>query len=342
MRKFIKKFKNSITGNILKIIWKVLWWIIEALIIFIALVIVTQRFTNNQKAFLGFRIFSVATGSMEPQYAVGDVLISREKEPSEIQVGEDIVYLGAVADYKGKIITHKVIEKEQNEAGEYLFHTKGIANNVEDPVVHEDQLYGVIFYNNEILAFLCKILTNKYGLYFFIILPIILTFFIGLVRNQGERIEKEKELERERREKQRRRVQKQREAEIIEEIQDEEERIEPVEGKRKTVKKVEEQEETKNTRKTVTPKKKVESEENKTRRKTSTTKRGVEQEEPVKENKQTTRKTSTTKKAVEQEEPVKENRQTTRKATTTKKKEANEEGTSKVKKTTRTKKEKEE
>ena len=322
MRKFIKKFKNSITGNILKIIWKVLWWIIEALIIFIALVIVTQRFTNNQKTFLGFRIFSVATGSMEPQYAVGDVLISREKEPSEIAVGEDIVYLGTVADYKGKIITHKVIEKEQNEAGEYLFHTKGIANNVEDPVVHEDQLYGVIFYNNEILAFLCKILTNRYGLYFFIILPIILTFFIGLVRNQGERIEKEKELERERREKQRRRVQKQRETEVIEEIKNVKDIAKTVEEKRKRkpVRKLEETEESQNTRRAAMPKKKV------------------EQEEPVKEKKQTaTRKTSTTKKKVESEEP-----KTPQKTTNTEKKDANEEGTIKVKKTARTKKEKEE
>ena len=79
MRKFIKKFKNSITGNILKIMWKLLWWILELIIIFIAIVIVTQRITNNQKAFLGFRVFSVATGSMEPEYAVGDILIAKEK-----------------------------------------------------------------------------------------------------------------------------------------------------------------------------------------------------------------------------------------------------------------------
>lgn len=314
MRKFIKKFKNSITGNILKIIWKVLWWIIEALIIFIAIVIITQRVTNNEKAFLGFRIFSVATGSMEPQYAVGDVLISKEKEPSEIAVGEDIVYLGTVADYKGKIITHQVIEKEQNEAGEYLFHTKGIANNIEDPIVHEDQLYGVIFYNNEALAFLCKILTNRYGLYFFLIVPIILTFFIGLVRNQGERIEQEREQERERRERQRRKAQNQRKAEKREEIQDEEEIIQPIEEKTK--------------RKTA---RKVESQEEKTKRKTAMPRNKVELEEPVQENKQTTRRTSTSRKKVEQEETK-----------TTNKKEVNEEGPVKTKKTTRTKKEKEE
>ena len=198
MRTFIKKFKNSIIGKILKVLWKILWWAIEAVIIFIAIIIVTQRIFNNEKAFLGFRIFSVATGSMEPEYAVGDILIAREKDPSTIKVDDNIVYLGNTADYSGKIITHNVIQVEQNEKGEYLFHTKGIANTVEDPVVHEDQLYGVIFYNNQVLAWLCKILTNRYGLYFFVIVPVILYFFIDFVKIQGEKAEQERE-EREKR-----------------------------------------------------------------------------------------------------------------------------------------------
>ena len=71
---------------------------------------------------------------MEPEYAVGDILITREKDPSTIKVGDNIVYLGNTGDYNGKIITHNVIKIEQNEQGEYLFHTKGIANTIEDPL----------------------------------------------------------------------------------------------------------------------------------------------------------------------------------------------------------------
>lgn len=61
MRRFIKMFKNSMLGKILKAIFKVLLWILEIVIIFIAIIIVTQRVTNDQKAFLGFRIYNVAT-----------------------------------------------------------------------------------------------------------------------------------------------------------------------------------------------------------------------------------------------------------------------------------------
>ena len=239
MRRFIKMLKNSLTGKILKVLFKILLWALEILIVFLALVIVTQRVTGDQKAFLGFRIYNVATGSMEPEYAVGDILISREKDPSTIKVGDNIVYLGNQGGYDGKIITHNVIQVEQNENGDYLFHTKGRANTVEDPIVHQDQLYGTIVYNNEVLAFLCKILTNRYGLYFFAIIPITLYFFIGFIKVQGEKIEAEREekrLEEERRRKKKkahaRKVQEMRrrqeleEADEIEEVYEDEENFE--------------------------------------------------------------------------------------------------------------------
>ena len=199
MRKFIKMMKNSIYGKILATVWKLFCLALEILIVFLAIVIVTQRFTNNQTAFLGIRIFNVATGSMEPEYAVGDILISKEKDPSLIKVGDNIVYLGAQGGYDGKIITHNVIEIEQNEKGEYLFHTKGRANTIEDPIVHEDQLYGTIVHNNKVLAFICRVLLNRYGLYFFVIIPVILYAFVEFIKVQGRKMEEEKEAERERR-----------------------------------------------------------------------------------------------------------------------------------------------
>ena len=291
MRTFIKKIKNSILGKLLKIIFKLITWAIELLIIGIAIVIVTQRFTNNEKAFLGFRIFNVATGSMEPEYAVGDILISKEKEPSEIKVGDNIVYLGNKADYNGKIITHNVIEIEKDENGDYLFHTKGRANTVEDPIVHEDQIYGTVVQNNEVLAWLCRILTNRYGLYFFVIIPIILYSFIGFVKVQDEKMKEEKELKRLEKEKRKKKKQEEiLEEEDIEEVdevdeeieaeesQEEEEVVEkPKKTKKKASKKEEEPEEVTETTK-------------KTRKKKETQQKEVEEAEEVVKKPRTKRK----------------------------------------------------
>ena len=317
MRTFIKKFKNSIIGKLLKAIWKILWWAIEAVIIFIAIIIVVQRVTNSEKAFLGFRIFNVATGSMEPEYAVGDILISREVDPSTIKIDDNIVYVGKVGDYNGKIITHNVIQVEQNEDGEYLFHTKGIANTVEDPIVHEDQLYGIVVQNNRVLAFICKILLNRYGLYFFVMIPIILRFFIEFIRVQTEKVEQEREEERERKrleaEKRKKKKVKKIEAEaeeavneelqgdeVEEEIEAQEEVKAPKKSKKTATKKVEEaaQETEKATKtKKTTNKKTVDEEAKKDTNIKKTTKKATNTKKVAEE---TTKKTTKTKKAKEE------------------------------------------
>lgn len=292
MRRFIKKFKNSIAGKILKAILKLLWWFVEVVIIFLAIVIVTQRVTANEKTFLGFRIFNVATGSMEPEYAVGDILISREREPSQIKVGDNIVYLGDKGGYEGKIITHNVIQIEQNEQGEYLFHTKGRANTVEDPIVHQSQLYGVIVQNNIVLAWLCKILTNRYGLYFVVIVPIILYAFINFVRVQGEKIEAEREqkrLEAEKRKKHKRKPE--REVELIEEEPEEEVITEEKVKTPKKAKTKEVSEEVKKVAKTSKEEKSAKTEKNvKTNKSEKSTKTDKTEKQPEKAKKATNKK----------------------------------------------------
>jgi hypothetical protein len=54
-----------------------------------------------------------------------------------------------------------------------LFHSKGIANLIEDPVVHEDQLYGVVVYKTKLLSSVRKIISTDTGMLVFIIIPIV-------------------------------------------------------------------------------------------------------------------------------------------------------------------------
>ena len=65
----MKKTKEK---SVLKKILNALEFILMIIILFISTVIVVQRVTNNQYAFLGFRIFRVETGSMIPKYKVNN------------------------------------------------------------------------------------------------------------------------------------------------------------------------------------------------------------------------------------------------------------------------------
>jgi len=135
-------------------------------------------------------MFTVITGSMEPLYNVGDVLVAKEVEPEDVEVGDTISYLGAQGQFKDKVITHEVISIEKNEDGEILYHTKGIANVVEDPIVNESQLYGVVVYKALILSLIYKIIATKIGMFIFVVVPVIYIIVSEVV---GMMLEKEEE-----------------------------------------------------------------------------------------------------------------------------------------------------
>lgn len=175
----------------LKTIWKVLEKIIMILIILISITILTQRITNNEKSFLGFRIFRVQTGSMIPKYDIGDVIIVREKATDKIKIGDDVTYWGASGIMKGKLVTHQVIDIEEID-GKKAFHTKGIANNAEDPIVASNQINGVVIGKLHILSLITKLLSNQYIFYFCGIIPLTIFVFFSFVKTNSKKLEKYK------------------------------------------------------------------------------------------------------------------------------------------------------
>jgi len=168
MLEFIKKIKEN---KILKTIANILYYILFVIIILILLVVIIQRVSNNTVSVAGYRIFNIVSGSMMPDYEIGDILISKEVEPKDIQIGDDVVYLGKKSNFQGMIVTHRVVEKKE-ENGVYTFRTKGIANEEADPTITEDQVYGKIIYKVQTLSFISKIINNMYAFYFFIFVPL--------------------------------------------------------------------------------------------------------------------------------------------------------------------------
>lgn len=187
-----KVLDNKFIKFLLKFI-KVIVWIFVLLIIFVILV---QRIFDNRVSIGSYRMFTVVTGSMEPVYNVGDVVISKEVEPSTINKGDDVVYLGEKNDFKDKIVTHRVI-KIENKDGEYYFTTKGVANDYSDPVISSDQIYGKVVYKPVVLSFLSGILNTKLGFYLLIFVPVAFLIFLEILdyikRKEGELDEEQKE-----------------------------------------------------------------------------------------------------------------------------------------------------
>ena len=149
------------------------------LLILLIMVIGFQRFSNNQKAIAGFRIFNVATGSMVPTYKVGDVIIVKEVDTDELKVEDPITYIGKEGDFAGKVVTHRIKNIEETDEGK-IFHTQGDANDIEDPVIKADQIYGKVVYKCIIISVLAKLMNNLTAFYILVFIPIGLLIFLQM------------------------------------------------------------------------------------------------------------------------------------------------------------------
>ena len=139
-------------------------------------IVILQRATDNSVALGGYRIFTVATGSMVPVYEVGDILIAKEIKPEEIKVDDDLVYKGKEGSFKDKVVTHRVLSI-QEENGTYKIITKGVANTEQDPEITQEQVYGKVIYQVKSLSFISKMISNIYVFYFLIFVPIAFIIF---------------------------------------------------------------------------------------------------------------------------------------------------------------------
>lgn len=143
----------------MKKIFKVIRSIVTVFLIFMLLVIVTQKISKNNFAIGGIRVFTIVSGSMKPKYQNGDILISKAIPAKDIKIGDHITYLGKKNEMAGLVVTHEVIEKRE-ENGEYYFTTKGIANSLPDPEICAEDIYGKIIYKTVVFSFFGRAMNN--------------------------------------------------------------------------------------------------------------------------------------------------------------------------------------
>lgn len=82
---------------------------------------------------MGYSMVTVLSGSMEPEFSPGDVLLI--KRQTDYRIGEIVTY-----QEQNSYITHRIVEQDGNR-----FLTKGDANNAPDQrPVDRDGIYGAV------------------------------------------------------------------------------------------------------------------------------------------------------------------------------------------------------
>lgn len=140
--------------------------------------ILVQKLSDN-KGIGGYRVFTILTGSMKGVYNINDVVLVKEVDKSTLKVGDDIAYLGTKESYKGKIVTHRIIDIE-NKNNNMIIHTKGVSNILEDPVITNNKIYGKVERRLVLISLINKAIKNKYGFFFLIFVPLVLVIFLEI------------------------------------------------------------------------------------------------------------------------------------------------------------------
>lgn len=137
-----------------------------------------QNILGNQLPMpFGIGIANVLSGSMEPAFSKGTLLII--KETDQVKIGDVVVY-----QQENSLIVHRVVDIQENQ-----ITTKGDANNTPDPMFDRSQIKGVVIGKIPYLGAVLNQLKTPAGMIVLLLLAFLL--IEGSFHRQKEEDEKQ-------------------------------------------------------------------------------------------------------------------------------------------------------
>lgn len=131
---------------------------------------------------LGYSVFRVMTGSMEPEIREDSLLVVKKTPPEDIAPGDVISFFSPDPMLEGAVNTHRVVRIEK-ENGRIQFITKGDANVIEDTYpVDASALVGKAVFKSYWLGKTVSLLANPLVFGIIILLPLLIILLMNLYR----------------------------------------------------------------------------------------------------------------------------------------------------------------
>ena len=168
-------------GQGVKKIWDIITTLLVIAVVVFALLLAGARL-------IGYRVYAVLSGSMEPTYHTGALIYVKEVDTSKIEVGQVITFMLS----EDTIATHRVIEviPDEEDAGTVRYRTKGDANDSPDgALVHYKNVIGVPVFSIPYLGYVATYIQHPPGTYFAIgtiVIIILLAFLPDLMKDDEE------------------------------------------------------------------------------------------------------------------------------------------------------------
>ncbi|MBL4937502.1 signal peptidase I [Clostridium sp. YIM B02515] len=108
-----------------------------------------------------YRWLTVLSGSMQPTFNPGDLIIEKKVDPSSLKKGDVVTYM-----FGGNFLsTHRIIEVNKDDKGKYAFKTKGDNNQTADEnVIPENMIVGKYSFRIPFVGFVLQKLKGLPGI----------------------------------------------------------------------------------------------------------------------------------------------------------------------------------
>ena len=174
-----------------------IWLLLIGLTLVVYIVDIKVRAATGDTTPPEYNAYVVLTGSMVPEIMPKDVVITKKRDPKDLEVGDIITFLSSDSRLSNIIVTHRIKNKYYDATtGRYSFQTQGDANNTEDFALAEDtNIIGEVIFKIPKLGYIQEILATKGGLIIIVLIPClaILSYdIVKLGRNIKNKTKKEK------------------------------------------------------------------------------------------------------------------------------------------------------
>lgn len=130
----------------------VVWLVLLAAVAVLAVAVIVPRIA-------GATPYAVQTGSMQPTYPPGTLVVTRPVDNDEIGIGTPLTY--QLESGESTVVTHRVVGVRLGDDGKSWFQTQGDANNAPDEdLVRPIQVRGEVWYDVPYLGYLNSVLNG--------------------------------------------------------------------------------------------------------------------------------------------------------------------------------------
>lgn len=170
----------------LKKIWNVASTVVVCAVVILAVLLAGARL-------VGMQVYTVLSGSMEPNYHVGSIIYVKKVEPSDLQVGDAISFMLN----ENTVATHRIVEivPDDEDPTVLRFRTKGDNNSIEDSsLVHCKNVLGRVVGTIPYLGYVSDFVQNPPGTYFLVAAVAIMALLVFVPDIIGQKKELDAEM----------------------------------------------------------------------------------------------------------------------------------------------------